>query len=71
MQVNQNAMVDITKGLVTNYGEGGHNTGRGGGGHLKVYHYEKGGRFCLAMLKGRGGGGGGHKKFWGSFYAVA
>ena len=46
-------------------------TGRGGatkreGGHVKFYPYEKGGaEKVLAMLKG------GHKKFWGSFYAVA
>ena len=46
--------------------------GRGGatkreGGHVKFYPYEKrggGGRKVLAILKG------GHKKFWGSFYAV-
>ena len=46
-------------------------TGRGatkweGGGHVKVYPYEKGGtEKCSAMLKG------GHKKLWGSLYAVA
>ena len=36
---------------------------------MKIYPYEKGGgaEKVLAMLKG----GGGHKKFWGSFYAVA
>ena len=35
---------------------------------MKIYHYEKGGggEKVLAMLKG-----GGHKKFRGSFYAVA
>ena len=33
-----------TKGLVTNYGEGGLQNGRGGGGHVKFYPYEKGGR---------------------------
>ena len=39
---------------------------RGGGGHVKFYPYEEGGaEKVLAMLKG------GHKKFWGSFYAVA
>ena len=32
------------KGLVTNYGEGGLQNGRGGGGHVKFYPYEKGGR---------------------------
>ena len=48
------------KGLVTNYGEGGLQNGRGG--HVKFYPYEKGGaETVLAMLKG------GHKKFWGSF----
>ena len=55
------------KGLVTNYGEGGYKTGRGGG-HVKFYPYEKwggGAEKVLAMLKG------GHKQFWGSFYAVA
>ena len=51
-------------------------TGRGGGlqhgrgrGHVKFYPDEKGGgggaEKVLAMLKG------GHKKFWGSFYAIA
>ena len=30
------------KGLVTNYGEGGLQNGRGG--HVKFYPYEKGGR---------------------------
>ena len=46
-------------------------TGRGGlqngrGGHVKFYPYKKGGaQKVIAMLKG------GHKKFWGSFYAVA
>ena len=38
----------------------------GGGGHVKFYPYEKGrAEKVLAMLKE------GHKKFWGSFYAVA
>ena len=32
---------------------------------MKFYPYEKGGGKVLAMLKG------GHKKFWGSFYAIA
>ena len=47
-------------------------TGRGGlqngrGGHVKFYPYKKGGgaEKVIAMLKG------GHKKFWGSIYAVA
>ena len=31
-----------TKGLVTNYGKGGLQNGRGG--HVKFYPYEKGGR---------------------------
>ena len=59
--------VSKIKGLVTNYGEGGGATKREGGGHVKFYPYEKGGgaEKVLAMLKG------GHKKFWGSFYAVA
>ena len=37
----------------------------GGGGQVKFYPYEKGDRKMFAMLKGA------HKKFWGSFYAVA
>ena len=41
-------------------GRGGYKTG-GGGGHVKFYPYKK----VLATLKG------GHKKCWGSFYAVA
>ena len=56
--------------MVTNYGEGGGlQNGRGGGGHVKFYPYEKGGggaEKVLAILKG----GGGHRKFWGRFYAV-
>ena len=52
--------------MVTNYGEGGLQNGRGGG-HVKFYPYEKGGgaEKVLAILKG------GHKKFWGRFYTVA
>ena len=51
-------------GLVTNYGEGGLQNGRGGA--REVLPLRKGGAdFFLAMLKG------GHKKFRGSFYAVA
>ena len=49
-------------------GRGGYKTGaRGGGdgGHVKFHPYKKG--KVLAILKGEGG----HKKFWGSFYAVA
>ena len=38
----------VCKGVVTNYGEGGYKTGRGGG-HVKFYPYKKCG----------GGGGGG------------
>ena len=40
---------------------------RGGGGYVKFYPYEKGegAEKVLAILKG------GHKKFWGSFCAVA
>ena len=53
-------------GLVTNNqeGGGGYKTGRGA---REVLHLRKGGgaEKVLAMLKG------GHKKFWGSFYAVA
>ena len=50
--------------MVTNYGEGGLQNGRGGG-HVKFYPYEKGGaEKVLAILKG------GAQKFWGRFYAV-
>ena len=47
-----------TKGLVTNYGEGGGAT-KQEGGHVKFYTYDKGGgpEKVLAMLKGGGGGG--------------
>ena len=44
----------LYKGLVTNYGEGGLQNGKGGG-HVKFYPYEKGGGGVLAMLKGGGG----------------
>ena len=50
----------LSKGLVTNYREGGGATKREGGGHLKFYPYEKGGKQVLAMLKW---GGGEHNKF--------
>ena len=54
-----------SKGLVTNYGEGG-GYKTGGGGAREVLPLRKGGtEKVLAILKG------GHKKFWGSFYAVA
>ena len=54
----------LAKGLVTNYGEGGLQNGRGGA--REVLPLQKGGaEKVLAKLKG------GHKKFWGSFYAVA
>ena len=46
------------KGLVTNYGEGGLQNGRGG--HVKFDPYKKGEEKVLAMLK-----------FRGSFYVVA
>ena len=52
------------KRLVTNYGEGGLQNGRGGAREvlpLRIGGAEK----VLAILKG------GHKKFWGSFYMVA
>ena len=61
----------LSKGLVTNYGDrvgGGPTKREGAGGHVKFCPYEKGGGGggkSLVMLKG------GHKKFWGSFYAVA
>ena len=53
--------------LVTNYGEGGYKT-EGGSREVLTLWKGGGGRktfTVLAMLKG------GHKKFWGSFYAVA
>ena len=42
--------------MVTNYGEGGlqNQRGGGGGGQVKFYPYDK--RGGLAMLKGGGGG---------------
>ena len=50
--------------MVTNYGEGGLQNGRGG--HVKFYPYENGGaEKVLVILKG------GHNKFWGRFYVVA
>ena len=53
-----------TKGLVTNYGEGGATKREGGA--REVLPLRKGvAEKVLAILKG------GHKKFWGSFYAVA
>ena len=53
-----------SKGLVTNYGEGGATKREGGA--REVLPLRKGGaEKVLAMLKG------GQKKFWGSFYAVA
>ena len=39
------------KGLVTNYGEGGLQNGRGGG-HVKFYPYEKGGRKSFSHSEG-------------------
>ena len=38
------ALSFVTKGMVTNYGEGGGGYKMGGGGHVKFYPYEKGGR---------------------------
>ena len=52
------------KGLVTNYGEGG-GAIKWEGGHVKLPLRKGGAEKVLAMMKG-----GGHKKFWGSFYAV-
>ena len=46
----------------SNYGEGGYKTG---GGDVKFYPYEKGGRKSFSHAEG------GHNKFWDSFYAVA
>ena len=54
----------ITKGVVTNYGEGGATKREGGA--REVLPLRKGGaEKVLAILKG------GHKKFWGRFYTVA
>ena len=55
----------MCKGQVTNYGEGrgegGYQTGGGGGAHE-----------VLPLRKVRGGsGGGGYNNFWGSFYVIA
>ena len=50
----------LTKGLVTNYGEGGA-TKREGGAREVLPLRTGGAEKVLAMLKG------GHKKFWGSF----
>ena len=53
-----------SKGVVTNYGEGGGY--KMGGGAREVLPLRKGGvEKVLAILKG------GHKKFWGRFYEVA
>ena len=42
-----------TKGLVTNYREGGGATKReGGGGHVKFYPYKKGGGKCFSHAEG-------------------
>ena len=55
-----------SKGLVTNYGEGRLENGRGGGMWSFTPTKRGGGaEKVLAMLKG------GYKKFWGRFYAVA
>ena len=60
-----NSFFSITfKGLVTNYGEGGA-TKREGGAREVLPLREGGAEKVLAILKG------GHKKFWGSFDAVA
>ena len=60
-----------SKGVVTNYGEGGATKREGGatkreGGAREVLPLRKGrAEKVLAMLKG------GHKKFWGRLYVVA
>ena len=46
----------FVKGLVTNYGEGGGGY-KTGGGHVKLYPYEKGGRKGFSHAEG------GHNKF--------
>ena len=57
-------MSSITKGLVTNYGEGGATKREGGA--REVLPLQKGGaEKVLAILKG------GHKKFWGCSYTGA
>ena len=60
----RNTPCRATKGVVTNYGEGGATKREGGA--REVLPLRKGGaEKVLAMLKG------GHKKFWGRLYAVA
>ena len=56
----------LAKGLVTNYGEGRLQNGRGRG-HVKFYPYEKGGGGRESLSPAEGG----HNSFWGSFYTVA
>ena len=57
-------LINFTKGVVTNYGEGGATKREGGA--REVLPLRKGGaEKVLAILKG------GHKKFWGRFYTVA
>ena len=43
-----------SKGLVTNYGEGGGGLQNGRGGHVKFYPYEKGGRKSFSHAEGGG-----------------
>ena len=43
---------ESTKGLVTNYGEGGGGLQNGRGGHMKFYPYEKGGGKSFSHAEG-------------------
>ena len=54
-------VINMSKGLVTNYGEG---ATKREGGQMELYPRGGGAEKVLAMLKG------GYEKFWGSFYAV-
>ena len=45
-------MPAASKRLVNNYGEGGGATKREGGGHVKFYHYEKGGGKSFSHAEG-------------------
>ena len=58
-------LLETTKGLVTNYREGGLQNGRGGANEVLLLRKGGGGaEKVLAMLKG------GHKQFRGSFYYI-
>ena len=60
-----------SKGLVTNYGEGGWGYKTGGVGAREVLPLWKGGGGGGKSFSHAEGGGGAHNKFWGSFCPVA